>query len=164
MLEGALGHHAEDIARPDLLARPAPRREGPSPLRVESGRLEPGRQGPGARRGERGEGALQTVERGAEQPWSEPGAERRAGRLHRVADAEAGRLLVDLDGGRVGLEVDHLAEQARGPDADDLPDDEPGQPCGPDDRSGGGHDPAARLRGRRGGGRAHGPPPPSWIR
>ena len=60
------------------------------------------------------------VEDAAEQARAELGPQRVAGRDHRVAGAEAARVLVHLHGGDVAVEGDHLAGQLAAADLDEI--------------------------------------------
>ena len=63
---------------------------------------------------------LDPVEDRAQRPGAQLDRQRRSGPRDDVADGETGSVLVALDGGRVPLKPDDLADEASGADADEL--------------------------------------------
>lgn len=82
------------------------------------------------------EGALDAVEDRAHDAGPELHGEGLLLPQHRVADGEAGGVLVDLDGGRVPLELDDLAHELRVADANELVHRRAGHVVGDDEGAG----------------------------
>ena len=148
-----LGDDAEEVAGGDgrhLLRRAARTSSGArgrapaaSTPRGSSGRPN----GVVAVAGQHFERALRAVEDAPEQAGTELDFQRPAGVEHRLADAQARRVLVDLDRGVLAVEADDLAGERGLADAHDVVQPHAVEAAGDHDRAGDTPDLAGRLDG-----------------
>jgi hypothetical protein len=133
---GGLAHLAEDGALGHRLAGDDAGDEIPHALAIEGRRGQAAPDEVAGGGGQAIERTLDTVDHLTEEAGAELDGERLAAGGHRLAERQPGGVLVDLQGGAVAADADHLAEQPLVADPDDLTDGRGGEAGGDDGGAG----------------------------